>query len=525
MARTPAKSAKTTKTAKGAHAAKAKPKPRGRRKRLTKAELSAIERRWSLGTFALIAGVLLVRLGVLAAELVPVHFDEAQYWAYGQELAWGYFSKPPGAAALIRLSTDLLGDTLLGLRIASPLAHAGVAVLMFLTARRIWEARTGFWAAAAYTAAPGVGVSAMLITTDPPMMLAWAVALYALVRAGERGDPRWWAAVGLALGLGMLTKYTMLGFVAGALGYGLFSARGRDWRGLAIAAGVSALVVLPNLVWNLEHGFATLAHVAEDADPGGGYMNPGGFAEFLGAQLGVIGPVIFLALAALLWRRGEWRDDWGMRLMAWQCFALLLPIIGLAFITRAQPNWAAPAYIAGTILAARWLLTRDWRRILLWGQVALGFAATAAVYGLAVIYASGASELPRATDPFKKMRIGEPFCTRALGTMAEHGVEVMLSNNRRRLSECMFLGALDWDRIAVWNPDLAPKNHHELVSTLHAGDSRQMLIAVHGGAREMARQFEEATEIETGRFATHRDREVGFALWLVRGFKGYDSEY
>lgn len=494
--------------------------------RATKGSISA--RGWALGTVALVLGLLAVRLAVNATGFLPPHFDEAQYWAYGLELDWGYFSKPPGIAAVIALATGSLGDSLFALRLSSPLAHAGTALMLALTAARTWDARTGFWAAAGFSLAPGVGLSAMIASTDPPMMLCWSIALYAMVRAGEENASRlWWALVGAAIGLGFLVKYTALAFAVGALGYGLFSARSRDLAGMAIAIAAGALVAAPNLLWNAANDFATVTHVAEDADPGGGYGNPLQLLEFLGAQLGVIGPVFFLAiLAGLLSWRG-WRSDWGMRLMAWQTVGLLLPIAILAFVTRAQPNWAAPAYVAGSIFAARWLLMRDWRGLLLWGQAVLGALAAVIVIGLGAVYSASAEHLPRVADPFKKMRLAEPFCARALAAMDEEAAAVLLSDGRRRLSECMFLGGLGWDDVAVWNPDLFPDSHHELVATLQPGDARRMLLAVMNPrlAAEIAGRFDEAVEIAQERFATHADRSYTLSLWRVEGFRGYDTDY
>jgi len=484
---------------------------------------------WMRAVLALVLGVLALRLGVNALEQVPVHFDEAQYWAYGQELAWGYFSKPPGVAALIRATTDLAGNTLFGLRLASPLAHAAIGWMVFLTARRLFDARTGFWAAAGYTAAPGVTASAMIASTDPPMMLAWAVALYAMVRAGAlegRAARPWWGLVGIALGLGFLAKYTILAFAAGAVGYGLVSARGRDWGGALIAAALALVVAAPNILWNAANGFATLAHVAEDAAPGGSApVNPGALAEFAGAQLGVIGPVFFVAILAALWHRRRLTGDPGLALMAWMTYPLLIGMLALALYSRAQPNWAAPAYVAGSILAAHWLLALDWRRALVWGQAGLGAVAALALYGLAGLYATEAERLPRLADPFKKMRLSDPFCERALGVMAEEGVEVLLSDSRRRLSECMFLGTLGWDRVAIWNPDRLVDNHHELVATLQPGDARPMLLAVLGDPGDIPARFAEAREIESDSFVTHAGRAFPYSLWVVEGFRGYDWRY
>lgn len=499
-----------------------KGKASGQRRRRATPARKADRQPWGFWAAAVILAVAVLRLAINSAELVPIHFDEAQYWAYGQELSWGHFSKPPLVGWVMALASWLAGPSTATLRGISVIAHAGIAAMLFLLGQRLWDRRTGFFAAIGYTAAPGVTASAMLATTDPVLMLLWAVALYAWIRAAEEGGRVWWAVMGAALGLSILAKYTGIAFVAGAIGYGLFSARARDWRGSAIAAGVAFLIVLPNILWLAANNFATIEHIAEDAAPPGSRYNIGALAEFFGAQFGVIGPVWFVAILAALWWRKRWIDDWRMRMLAWQTFALLGAMVLLAFWTRAQPNWAAPSYVAGSLLAARIVLAHDWRRALP-AQVAIGGLAAIALYGIAFAYAAMAPELPRAMDPFKKMRMGEPFCAVALGHKAEEGAEVLLSNDRRRLSECMFLGGLGWDDIAVWNPRLIPDNHHELVATLRPGDQREMLLATTSPrlARQIARHFDNAVQIGTGHVQTHVDRGFDYAIWRVQGFRGY----
>jgi 4-amino-4-deoxy-L-arabinose transferase-like glycosyltransferase len=494
---------------------KAKPSPAKRRRKPVKPEGP-----WGALTLSVLLAVLVLRLAVNATEPIPVHFDEAQYWAYGQELDWGYFSKPPLVAWVIRAVTDVAGDTLFALRLASPVAHALIAWLIFLTGRRLWDGKTGFWAATGYTAAPGVGLSAMIMSTDPVLMVFWAAALYASVRAAESEGRIWWGVLGALIGAGMMAKYTMVAFAIGGLGYGLFAARERNWAGTAIAAVVAMLGLSPNIVWNAGNSFVTAAHVMGDGDPGRGYFHVAELAEFTGAQFAVIGPVFLIAIVLALRNRSEWRDDWGMRLMEWQTVPLLAGMIGLSFLTRAQANWAAPAYVAGSLLAARWLLTAGGARALK-AQLAVGVAASLALWIVAGLYAGQAEGLTSRLDPFRQMRISEPFCELVLGTMSEEGAGVLLSDNRRRLSECMFYGGLGWDEVAIWNPDAAPANHHELVATLYPGDQREMLLVVHKGADEMARHFDEARVVESGFLETHIDRSVPFSMWIVRGFKGY----
>ncbi|MEM0987777.1 MAG: glycosyltransferase family 39 protein [Pseudomonadota bacterium] len=513
-----AKGAKAAATKRGA----AKRKPKSGSRRNAKAPLGA----WGFWTLTTILGVAVLRLGINTLDWVPVHFDEGQYWAYGQELAWGHFSKPPLVGWVIYLTTWLGGDTTFALRIGAVAAHAAVAGLIYLAGTRLFDGRTGFWAAAGYTLAPGVSVSSMIMTTDPVMMVGWALALYAWIRTAEMhpksGVLSWWAVLGLGLGLAMLAKYTALTFAGGALAYALFSARGRDWAGTGLAALVAALVFLPNVLWQVANDFATVTHVAEDAAPAGARVNPDKMAEFVGAQLGVIGPVWFLAIVLALWGWRGWRDDWRMRLLAWQTAPLILTMVAVAFLSRAHANWAAPAYVAGSILAAHWLLTRQWQ----WGlkaQAGIGALGAAALYAASWAYATMPGELPRGPDPFKKMRLSEPFCGAALAALGEEGAEVLLSYDRRRLSECMFLGGLTFQDVAVWNPGLTPNNHHELVATLQPGDERPMLLAVMHlpAARAIADRFDEAREVETGTFQTHQGRTFSYSVWFVRGFRGY----
>jgi hypothetical protein len=195
-------------------------------------------------------------------------------------------------------------------------------------------------------------------------------------------------------------------------------------------------------------------------------------------------------------------------------------MLALAYVTRAQPNWAAPAYVAGALLAARFLTATGFGRLLRW-HAGLGVVAGGAVYALAALYAAEGEGLARTPDPFKKMRLAEPFCGVALPAFQEEGAEVLLADNRRRLSECMFLGGLGWDQVAVWNPDRV-ENHHEMVASLHPGDARPMLLAVLDEDGEaMARRFEDRRLVDEGSFRTHRDREHRFELWWVQGFRGY----
>ena len=97
--------------------------------------------------FALgLAGIALVtlwRLALLPFDARDLFVDEAQYWFWGQELAWGYYSKPPLIGWLMRLSTAIGSDAPFWLRLPLPLIHAATAVVVALIGRRLYGDRVG----------------------------------------------------------------------------------------------------------------------------------------------------------------------------------------------------------------------------------------------------------------------------------------------------------------------------------------------------------------------------------------------
>ncbi len=152
--------------------------------------------------------------GCQPAELYP---DEAQYWFWAKHLAFGYYSKPPLVAWLIALTTGLFGDSEFAVRLSAPLLAAATAVLVYAVGARLYDRRIGFWSALAFASLPGASVSAFIISTDAPLVLCWAAALYAFIRAREDDRWRWWLAAGIAAGFGLLAKYTMVYWMLSAV--------------------------------------------------------------------------------------------------------------------------------------------------------------------------------------------------------------------------------------------------------------------------------------------------------------------
>ena len=158
---------------------------------------------------ALLVAITAVRIVALAVSNAELYFDEAQYWAWGQEPAFGYYTKPPLIAWIIGATTSLCGDAPLCVRLPSPLMHLATSLVIYALATKLHSRRIAFWAALIYALMPGTSISATLMSTDVPLLLFWAIGLLAIVHHVERPSLAAGLALGAAIGLGLNAKYAM----------------------------------------------------------------------------------------------------------------------------------------------------------------------------------------------------------------------------------------------------------------------------------------------------------------------------
>lgn len=391
--------------------------------------------RWLVLGLALLTALRLLLLSRAGFSLLP---DEAQYWAWAQDPGFGYFSKPPMIAWIIAATTRLFGDGEVAVRLAAPLLHAGAALLVYALAARLFDRRVALWSAAVFATLPGISFSALLITTDVPLLFCWAAALLGLERLVATRHGGWALLAGIAIGLGLLSKYAMAYFGLCLVIY-LAAEPGARWllrsRQLPLLLVPAVLLVLPNLLWNAEHGFVTARHVAEDARWSGVPLHLPEAGEFLLSQFGVFGPVL---MAALLWLAVRWRRHAaGPGLRFALCFSV--PVVGLvllqALASEANANWAAPAYVAGTIAVTAWLL-RPGRARWLAGSLALHGAAALLLYGI-VAFARG-PVLSAALDPFDPARGWPPLAEAVEESYAAGDFTAVLAEDRKVVAELTY---------------------------------------------------------------------------------------
>jgi len=283
------------------------------------------------------------------------HRDELQFLSDARHLGWGFVAYPPLTPFLEHIGLSLFGLSLVGLRLFSVLAQATVIVVTGLMARELGGNRL-----AQATAALAVALSPLPLFQGTEFQyssfdyLWWVLIAYFTVRLLKSENPRWWMAIGAVVGLGLLTKYSIVFFIAGILGGVALSrarrylVRGWFWGGIALAL----LMFLPNFLWQVQHGFISyqfLQHI-HVRDVGEGRAN--GFLrdQFL---------ICVNAGAAVLWIAGlvALLRDRHYRMLAWM---YLIPLV-LFMAAKGRGYYMAAAYpmllAMGAVVAARWAAT------------------------------------------------------------------------------------------------------------------------------------------------------------------------
>lgn len=343
-----------------------------------------------------IAPVLGVAAGTLALHLLTggrygFHRDELATYVDAQNLAWGYVWQAPITPLFGRLSLVLFGTSLLGFRFFASLPVTVALVLTGLMTRQL-EGGRGAQLMAMVAAVPFALVAGARLQYTAFDFMFWTLTAYCVLRLLKSDDPRWWIAVGAALGLGIMAKYTIIMYAAG-LAMGVVATDARRYlrsKWLWYSMAVSLVIVLPNLIWQVKHNFITLDFIrsihARD-------IRYGRTAGFISDQFNLTLFAIPIWMAGLYFY-GSSPQGRRFRVMGWMYVVPLL----LFLISKGRGYYLAPAYpmlyAAGAVEIARWLATerRGWRYavpVLLWTLLAAD-AAMAVAFMLPVAPADSA---------------------------------------------------------------------------------------------------------------------------------------
>jgi len=280
------------------------------------------------------------------------HRDELYYLASAAHPQLGYVDYPPITPMVARLDTMIFGTHTATLRLVPVLAGAAIVVLAGLIARELGGGRAAQVLAAFCVLVSGVYLfEDWLFMTVALDQLMWAVTIYLMVRLLRTHDTRLWVPLGVAIGLGLETKYTIVALIL-AIGVGILATRERrqlasvwPWLGAALALAILA----PNLVWQVQHEWPSLTYLGTHH---GRIAQETSRTTFIVEQLELVNAFLLPIVVAGMWwmfRRA------GFRPLIW------IPIVieAVFLVAGGKPYYAEPMFVllyaAGAVAVAPYL--------------------------------------------------------------------------------------------------------------------------------------------------------------------------
>lgn len=284
--------------------------------------------------------------------------DELYYVACGRHLAWGYVDHPPLVGVLGWFATQVLGGSIVALRLVPILC--GV-LTVYVTASLVRRLGGGTWAqvaaGACVTIAPHYLFTFHILSMNAPEILLWTLAARLLIEAVESPRRSIWLALGAVVGIGALNKHSMLfwaiGLLAGVLAtpYRRVLASRGPWIGISVAAAL----FLPHVVWQIRNDWPVIEFVRNAQEHKIVALTP---VQFLAEQFGmmhVLAAPVWVAGLVFCFLRARGRSPSPAGIFGWAW----LVVLAIFLLQRSKAYYLTPAY--PPLLAAGAVVIEHWR--------------------------------------------------------------------------------------------------------------------------------------------------------------------
>lgn len=281
--------------------------------------------------------------------------DEFLYLALGRHLDWGFMSVPPFTPFVGWWSQHLLGDSLFATRFFPALAGATILALTGLMAKEMGGGRFGvFLACLAILVSPAYLISSTMLQPVIFDILFWTFLAFWIIKFINTQNNTYLLLLGLTAGIGLLNKYSVLFFILGIF-VGMLLTPNRTIftkKYFYYALGLTTLLVLPNIIWQIQHNFPVLTHMSELASSQFVHVEPLNF---------IIGQFMMNVPGLLVWLAGLYflftPSGKPYRIIGWIYWTVLL----LFLLMSGKSYYTLGAYpmllAAGAVQWERWTQT------------------------------------------------------------------------------------------------------------------------------------------------------------------------
>ncbi|MDO3643441.1 glycosyltransferase family 39 protein [Mucilaginibacter sp. L3T2-6] len=284
------------------------------------------------------------------------HRDELLHLVLADHLDWGYKEVPPFIALLAKSTFMLFGHSVFAARIFPTIAGGLIVWLTGLITVELGGRRFAIaLACLALIFSPAFAASDYLFQPVVFDQLWWVMAVWLLVKYCNTSSVKYLYILGMVIGVGMLTKYTMA-FFTFALIIGLVFSKNRKLlinRHIIGAALLALFIFLPNLIWQFTHHLPVITHMKTLQEQQLDYNKPSDFIKQTLLDNGI---------ALFVWLTGFMFLLFSFRLHKFQFIAVAFVLIfGFLLVMHGKPYYLFGAFpmlfAAGGFGFERWLKT------------------------------------------------------------------------------------------------------------------------------------------------------------------------
>ncbi len=197
------------------------------------------------------------------ARYLPLLGDEAYYNLWSKHLALSYNDHPPMIAYFNWLINHSLGQSEFSIRLAAILCLLLSSWLIYLIGREMFGKQIAAAAAVIFNLIPTFMAGGVFLTPEQPVVIFWLLSTYFAVRLFKTQQKLYWYLLGASLGLGLLSKYTMLLFLPGLILFLILSRENRHWfkrKEFYYCLLIALAIFSPVIVWNFQQGFSSFSY-------------------------------------------------------------------------------------------------------------------------------------------------------------------------------------------------------------------------------------------------------------------------
>jgi len=214
----------------------------------------------------LILATIKLSIHLLTNTNYELHRDAFLYYSLGEHPDWGYLSVPPFIAVLSKISIFLFGKTVFALRFFPALAGS-ISVIIIAQMVKLLKGSTVaiIIATTAFLVSPAFLRSNTLFQPVSFNQFFWLLAAFFILKLLKTGNAKLWISIFIVFGIAFLNKYSITFFIL-AFFLALLLTQQRKLflsKYFVIGGVISLLIISPNLVWQYNHNWPVINHMAE----------------------------------------------------------------------------------------------------------------------------------------------------------------------------------------------------------------------------------------------------------------------